>query len=334
MTRTIQLKPVAIVLLPLVISFLAFLPTTTVFQAAPSQLSWGILLDLLITVPFLYFIAIRKSNIPHFSLIYVLLGGIALAHVIIPAEHQQPLTKLTYIGLPILEAAIIGKVGYSMWVLNRSLRQVQEADFYDKLLTACQKVFPNRIGRVLATELAVAYYLFSRPKKQTKTGVEFTYYKKSGIKMIVAALLFLLVFETFVVHVLVAKWQTEVAWTLSLLGTYTMLQVMAILRSMNRRPILIDPESKKLILRYGFGCQATIPLSSIAKIEPYGDQVRPDKGHTFLSPFELIDSNNLTLYLSSQQTLHKVYGINKTFDSISFFIDEKEVFMEKLSSLR
>ncbi len=320
-------------LLFLILSFLVFLPTTEQFNKAPSELSLGILLDLLITVPLIYYLLIRKKNIPKFSLVYVFIIGIILAHLIIPIEHQQLLMKIKYIAIPVLEIGILGMVIYKMASLRTSLKQTKESDFYDKLLIACQETFPKFVGRVLATEIAVVYYLFSRSGKKENNESSFTYFKKSGIKTVITVFLVVVFIETIVVHLLVGIWNVKVAWILSILGLYGILQVTAILRSMNKRPIVIDYEAKKLLLRYGFGCQTTIPFSSIKKIEKYHRQVKNDKQHIYLSLFDIIDRSNLTIHLHSEHILNKIYGIDKKYQSISLFVDEKDLFLEKIEKI-
>ena len=330
MNKSIGLNLAAIGFLLLVVSFLVFLPTTQWFLNAPSQLSTGILLDLLITVPVGYFFLIRKKRIPNFTLLYVFILGLVLASWIIPETHQQLLTKVKTIAIPLIEVGVISMLIYKMSSLRTSLRNVKGTDFYDRLLLACQEIFPGRIGRILATEMAVIYYLFSRRKKHSNEAQGYSYFKRNGIKSILSALIFLLVVETIVVHILVDHWNPKVAWILSLLGGYAILQIAAVLLSMNKRLILIDQQSKELKLRYGFGCQAYIPFSSIERVEKYYHQDREAEDHISLSLLDIVDTHNLTIHLKEEARLQKIYGITKPFQSISLFVDEKETFVEEI----
>lgn len=333
MKKEIQLNLSIIGALLLIILFLILLPTTDSFSNAPGEFSLGILLDLIITIPVVYFLIIRKTKIPNFTVIYVFILGLVLAGFLIPIEHQQVLSQVKLIAIPLIEIGIVGTVFYKMTALRTSLKKTKGVDFYDRLITACQEIFPSRIGRILATEIAVGYYLFSPQKRNQDNEQGFTYFKRSGIKTVVSVLLFLLVIETIVVHVLVAKWHLTVAWVLSFIGLYTMLQVIAILRSLNQRLISINGESKELILRYGFGCQTKIPFSAIDKIEKYHSSIEQNKDHVYLSLFDLLDTNNLTIHLKSEQVLHKIYGIDKKYKSISLFMDEKERFVKKMEEV-
>ena len=333
MNKEIQLNITALGMLFLIISFLVVLPFTDRFNSAPSELSLGILLDLLITIPVLYYLIIRKTKIPNFTTIHVFIIGVIIASLIIPIEHQELLTKVKHIAIPIIEFGVIGMVVYKMTSLRNAFQETSGNDFYDKLLIACQEIFPSRMGSLLATEIAVGYYLFSNPKKNINNELEFTYFKKSGIRTVLVVLLSLLIAETFVVHLLIAHWSPTLAWVISFLGVYTMLQIIAILRSMNKRLISINYETEELNLRYGFGCQTKIPFTSIKKIEKYHYQINNDKNHLSLSLFDLIDTNNLTIHLNDENTLNKIYGIDKKYRSISLFVDEKDRFVKKIEKI-
>lgn len=88
-----------------------------------------------------------------------------------------------------------------------------------------------------------------------------------------------------------------------------------------------------MILRYGFGCQTSIPFNSIEKIEKHRSQIGNNKNHTYLSLFDLIDTNNLTIHLKKENVLNKIYGIDKKYQSISLFVDEKEKFVKKIEAI-
>lgn len=320
----------SLLLIPIaLISILALLPMTSAFEQAPSELSTGILLDLMMTLPIVYFLLIRKTKVPNFTVLYAYLLGILLASLILPVEHQGLLAKIKYISIPVIEISILGLVLRKVFSLRSKFKQTNGQDVYDRLVIACQEIFPSRLAHVLATEIAMFYYLFSFAPRPQYTAAEFTYFKKSGITLVIMVFLFLMVVETFVLHLLVAQWNTNVAWVLSILGIYAMLQIISVLRSMNRRPILIDEANKQLILRYGFGCQTIIPFDAIERIEQSSKTVN-DKQHTNLSLFDLLDATNLILYLNREQTMHKLYGLRKQYQSIALFVDEKQRFVEQL----
>ena len=333
MTKDIKLKYLQLVLPIAIVVFLALIPVTIAFQNAPEEISLGILLDLLITIPILFYFIIRKTQIPKISLIYVLIAGLILASLIIPTDYHQLLIKVKFILIPLLEIGILSILVYKISLLNKSLKKNHGDDFYDKLLISCSEVFPNRIGKILATEIAVFYYLFVPQDKEHPSDVEFTYFKKSGIKTILAVFLFLVVVETIVVHFLLAKWNLTVAWILSFLGVYAMIQVLSVMRSMNKRLITIDYETEFLKLRYGFGCQTLISFDEISCIEKTQKINDKTKAHVNLSLFDLLDSKNIVIHLNTENKLQKIYGIEKKYKSISIFVDEKDDFANRIEQI-
>lgn len=331
MNKKISLNHLLFSLPILLLLFLVLLSQTSSFQTAPSELSIGILLDLIITIPLVYYLLIRKTKIPRFTIIYPFLIGIVVAGFILPREHQSLLSTIKYFAIPVIEFGVLSMIIYKMISLKKTLNKTEGADFYDRVLIACHEVFPNRIGKILATEIAVIYYFWALPKKTEKRNFEFTGYKKSGIRTTVSVLLFMLVAETAVVHLLVAQWSHTVAWVLSLIGIYTIIQIIAILRSMSQRFISIDQENECIQLKYGFGAQTRIPFNDIESIEQTRKSVNEEKGHVALSLFDLLDTHNIIIKLRNENTLHKVYGMKKKYTSIAVFVDEVDLFVNEFN---
>lgn len=332
MNKKISINPLFFGIPFLILIFLVLLPRTTSFQQAPAELSIGILLDLIITIPLVYFLLIRKTKIPKFTIIYIFLIGIFLAGFILPKEHQTLLTNIKFIAIPILEFGIISMVVFKMISLRKSLKNIQGRDFYDRVVMACQEVFPNRVGRILATEIGVVYYFFSISKNREKQALEFTGYKKSGIRTTIGVLLLLVVAETAVVHLMVEQWSTKVAWFLSFIGVYTIIQIIAILRSLSKRLIKIDREKNCLNLKYGFGAQTIIPFYEIENVKKTRRSINDQAHHVSLSVFDLLDTHNIIIKLRNENTLSKVYGIEKKYTSIAVFVDEVDLFLKEINS--
>ena len=184
------------------------------------------------------------------------------------------------------------------------------------------------MGKVLATEISMFYYLFSFGKNKIPSENELTYTKKNGTKSILNVFLFLI--ETIILHLFVANWYNTIAWILTFLGIYTGLQILAILLSMSKRLISINYETQTLHLRYGFGAQTYIPFSNIEKINDSKKSDFDSPAHVYLSLFDIVDTPNLSLKLKEEHTLYKIYGLEKKFKSIALSIDQKDLFVEKL----
>ena len=262
MIKELRLKHLSFGLPLLIIIFLAFLPRLEIFQGNQESLSIGILLDLLITIPFISFFLIRKTKLPKISLVYIFLIGILIAGLIIPKEHQEILSKVKLIAIPVFEIGMISFLISRVFSLKKSFKtkKSNKNDFHNNLLQASNEIFPGRIGKIITTEVSVFYYLFSFKKGSKSNDTNFTYFKKNGIKTIIVIFLFLLLFETLAVHLLLESWNVNIAWALTILSIYTGFQIFSILRSMNKRLISINYEAKQLNLKYGFGLPNSNPI--------------------------------------------------------------------------
>jgi len=313
--------------IPLIIaSFLFILTRSDHFQKSSSELSYAITLDFLITIPLVYALIIWKGGIPKFTILSIFILCLLVASYVIPENEQELLDQVKYIAIPVLEIGIFSFLIYKIRSISKSISEngLASLDFYDKLKMACQSTFPGRVGKLFCTEIAVMRYALFPLKKVAIMPNEFSYYKKSGIKSIIAVLIGLVLVEVIVVHLIVAQSSEKIAWILTAVGLYALIQVLSLLRSMNHRPITINYEEKILELRYGFFAETAIPFSWITELEINKKSLAESKSVIKLSPLDLVDTHNIILKLDRTHILHKIYGIEKEYKSIAVFIDEKE----------
>lgn len=306
------------------------------FAKNPDTLAIAITLDFLITIPVIYFLLIyRRQQIPKITVLSVFVVCLVLASFILPPQQQSLLKSIRVIAVPIIEVLILGFVLLKVRQIIRSYRNETntQLDFFDILTKACTNVFPGVVGRLLATEIAVPYYLFKTNSKNCPSESEFTYFKKSGIKLTVSVFIGLIVIETIVVHVLLMDHYPTLAWVLSGIGIYTCFQVMALLKSMNHRLIFIDSKSRVLYLRYGFFSQTEIPLSQIISIEKNKKSLPTDKSVVQFSPLGNLDSHNLIIRLKDELLLQRIYGIKKRYRNLAIYIDDRDTFVSQIESI-
>ena len=282
-----------------------------------------------------YFLLIRKKEIPKITVASVFVICVLVASAVLPMEHQHLLTQIKTIAIPLVEIGIIAFVSIKARRIIKSLKKNknQHVDFFDALLIVCSTALPNRIGKVLATEIAVVYYTFSFSNKKTITDNEFTYFKKSGIKTTVWVFIFLIFVETGVTHLLVERWNATVAWVLTFLSLYACLQVFALLRSMDRRLIFINKEEEVLNLKYGFFNQTVIPFDQIENVEINRRSLPADNSVVQFSPLGLLDTHNLIIRLKNEHVLNRIYGIEKKYEAVAIYVDEKEKFVGEIKAL-
>lgn len=325
----------ALLSLPLLLLItLIVLTKSVVFQASPSALSLGITLDCLLTVPVLYFLIIRKTDIPNITVVSVFVICTLIASYIIPIEQQSLLKQIKYFAIPLVELGVLAFVFVKAKAIIKAVKATGTSnyDFFEVVSLACTQVLPHRVGKLLATEISVIYYSFFASSYKVLQDNEYTYYKKSGIKMVVGTFIGLILAETMVMHLVLQKWNITVAWVLTFLSLYTCLQVIALLRSMNLRLISMDDKEAVLHLKYGFFSETTIPFHQIESLELNKRTLPIDNSVIQFSPLGSLDSHNLIIRLKGEQTLHRLYGIQNKYQNIAVYVDEREKFVAQLNT--
>ena len=254
-------------------------------------------LDLLITVPIVYFLLTRKSNISSFTVVPVVIVGLLIGSYILPAEQQDYLILFRNYVLPVLELVVFSLVVSKLRKAVLRYRKIhnRDLDFFTALKIASAEILPKRLVYPFATEIAVFYYGFLKWKRDELKMNEFSYHKKSGTGMVLAVFVFLIAAEGFAVHVLVASWNVTVAWIVTALSVYTIFQIYGFARSLSFRPIVLS--SDVLHLRYGILSEVDIRYGDIDQIE-FSRKRLPDSEYSRkLSPFSDMESHNLIIRL-------------------------------------
>lgn len=319
----------------LLISTLFLVVNSSFFIEYPKELSIGITLDLLITIPFVYFLIIRKKEIPKITVVTLFVIGIVIASIIIPKQHQALLSQIKTFILPAVE---LGVFSFLIFKARKIIQEFKKQHsnhlvFYNAMQQAVSAVFPNKIGELLATEIAVVYYGFLAWKKRTLKENEFSYHKNGTSVSIIMGLMLVVLIETIAVHTLVQKWNVIVAWLLTFLSIYTCLQLFSLMLSLSKIPIEVDLISKILTLKYGFFGEAVIPFGNIKGIDLTEKDLPTDKSIIPFSPLGNLDTHNIVLHLNKKAVFKSFYGMQKTYISIAFFVDKKHQFKKVIEDV-
>ncbi|UTW62901.1 hypothetical protein KFE98_01720 [bacterium SCSIO 12741] len=298
-----------------------------------NHLDLAITIDLLLTIPLVYFLLIRRTSIPKTTVVPVMVIGMFLGIYFLPEENQTYLKLFKTWALPLIEFLVIGFVIYKVrrGIKTYRAQKGTTPDVFDALLLTSREILPSRVAGPFATELAVIYYGFIRWRKRTLNAGEFSYHKNSGTPALLGAALFVIAIETTTFHILLERWSIYAAWIFSGLSIYSGLQVFGITKSLMQRPISIHEDS--LILRYGIMSQVQIPLNQIEALELSQQSLKEDKLWCTLSPLGEAESHNLILHLKEEHTLSGLYGIKKKFQVIAFHLDEPKVFKQQLEQV-
>ncbi|WGK64828.1 hypothetical protein [Croceiramulus getboli] len=316
----------------LIIGIMVFITKSNIFAANSSSLSIGITFDLLLTVPLVYFLLIRKTNIPKATVVPILIVGIIICSLILPTENQYYLNLFKTWVLPIVELSILSFVIFNVrkGIKRYKLNKTKSFDFFTTLLNTCYEILPKGIVIPVVTEIAVFYYGFVHWKKRKLKNNEFTYHKDSGTVTLLIAIIFIVGIETLTFHILLAKWNTTVAWILTFLSIYSAIQIFGFVKSMFKRPISIVND--KLFLRYGIMNETTIDLVNIDSIEISSKNIELNTETRKLSFLGELESHNVVIRLKKENTLIGLYGIKRTYNNIALHVDNKIEFKNQIDN--
>jgi len=306
---------------------------TKTFKLYGSHLANAVILDLVLTIPLIYFLLIRKSKIDNKTVIRFFILGMVIATFIIPKENQFLLEKIKVWVLPVVELIVLIYVIFGIKKAIKTYRNTKETTF--DLLTIvrnmCFSLFPKSFANFLAIEFAAFYYGFIHWKNIDLKNNEFTYHKNTGTQATLGAFIFLILVETAILHILIVNWNPIIAWVLTIISIYSGFQIFGFLKSLSKRPIVISKDTLKL--RYGILCETIIDIQDIESIENTSKEIEQNKHLKHLSPIGSMEGHNLIIHLKKENILTGLYGIKKKFKSIALHIDEKNEFKKNLESL-
>lgn len=327
-----HLLPIGI---PLTLIFLlVLLAQSAAFQAHPGELSTAITLDLAFTVPLVYFLLIRKRRIPKTTVVPFFVAGLVVASLVLPASEQGLLEGLKAWVVPVVEVGVLAYVGFKVRKAIRLYRRAKadSPDFFTVVKQVTADLMPKRLSLAFATEVGVFYYGFLSWRRRTLQTHEFSYHRKSGTLSVLGAFIFLILVETFVVHLLLDRWNPIAAWILSGLSMYTLIQLFGMARSLGKRPFSVERD--RLVLRYGLLGETEIPLAELESVEKSSRNMKFEGEVQKLSPLKDFERHNVVLELRSEQTLTGLYGMKKKYRTLALHVDEPKDFVAAVEAAR
>lgn len=308
------------------------LAKSSIFITNPNTLSIGITFDLLLTVPVLYFFLIRKTSIPKTTVLPCLIIGMITCSVILPTQNQHYLDLFKTWVFPLLELSIISYIIYRLTkVIKRyKANKSDKVDFFTALKSTCYEILPKSVVIPLVTEIAVFYYGFIYWKKRNLNENEFSYHKDSGTVALLISIIFVVAIETFVLHILLQKWNITVAWVLTFLSIYSGVQLLGFLKSLSKRPISI--KDNKLYLKYGIMNETIIDLKDIDSIEISSKDIELNRETRKLSFLGELESHNIIIRLKKENELTGLYGIKRKYKNLALYVDKKNEFTNQINN--
>lgn len=302
-----------------------FIPETSSF----------VVIDFLVTIPLVYFLLIRKKAISNKTVFSVMMIGLLVASLVLPKDNQVFLGTIKVFLVPIVE---IGLIVFVVIKARGVLKRIKESkdqslDFFDVINKACREILPSKVAGIFASEIAMVYYgLFSWKKKELQEN-QFTYHKDGMATSVILGFLLVVVIEMFVTHSMMKQGNVKGSFVLAVLSGYTALQIIAILRSLSKRPIVIDENKGELHLKFGILANAKIPFSKIEKIELSTREISEKSPIKFFSPIGRAGGHNVLLYFKQEIQFNSFYGFSKKANTLALQIDKKDLFVSNIKEV-
>lgn len=319
--------------IPALIFISCFLITLSPKFAANSLvLSNGILADLLITAPLVYFLAIRKTTISKLTVTRIFIVGLLFAGLILQSQHNPILPFLKTWISPVLEAVVVFIICRKFYIAGKNAKaRNNKPDF----LLHCRHVMfeitgNEKVANIISSEVAVFYYaFFSRKDTSIDYATKFSSYKENGLPIVLIAILSIFIIETTGVHFLISLWNNTVAWVLTGASLYTCIQLFAHIRALKARPIIINSSSFEI--HNGLAGDALIQFDNIEKIELSNKQPI-DRAFIKIALLQGFENHNVVVYLKQPIEATKIFGIKKQTNTILFFVDKPKYFLQELTA--
>lgn len=322
---------ISLSVLTLLLGSLVILMKSSVVANYP-MMDLAITLDLVLVVPVVYLLMIRKTRIPNTTVVPILVLGLTLGFIFLPSKNQFYLSLFKTWVLPLIEFSILTLIIIKIRRARKKYKSLTKTvpDFFTALKIACAEILPQPMVMLFSTEIAVIYYSFIDWKHRKLGQNEFSYHKKTGSTSFILGFIVLVAAETIGLHMFLSKWSDTLAWILTGLSMYTGLQLFGIARSLTKRPISLERDH--LSLRYGILNESIIPYSAIDSITL---SQKTDENHELIrsmSPFSEIEGCNVVINLNNEIVITGLYGVRRRAKTITLHVDDPEKFIVKLQS--
>ncbi|WP_108867788.1 hypothetical protein [Aquimarina aquimarini] len=319
-----------------IIALAVLLGKTSLLQEYPNTVSILITYTLTIVSPLVFLILIWEKKIFRLTAIPFFTIGIILVRFLLLEEQRVHLEVITTYLLPVIEILAILYIVYKSYMSIKSFRAnaKEDADRYMVFKKTAYDMVENRfLTNFLASEIAYVNYAFFEWRTRALKDNEFTCYKKSGVTSVFGGIIFVVLLETIVLHLILYRYDLKIlAWVFTFSSLYVAMLIFGHLKSMKFRFSKLKED--QLILRYGLFGDARINLDMIEKVESTTKDVDiKEKKVAKLAMISDMEDHNIALYFKEKQKVEGAYGIIKECDVLLLYIDEKKHFLETLNQL-
>ncbi|MEM8599039.1 MAG: hypothetical protein AAGF99_03880 [Bacteroidota bacterium] len=302
----------------------------------PEALAWGVLLDLVVLVPGLFYVLVaRPRGWSWVSVLPVALGGAWLAGTLLPDTYAAPV-RWIYLAVPLLEIGVLTVVLVRVGRVVRAIRASEADDVLARLRAGLTAAIPGPAAEALAYELAVLRYALGPTAPLLKASSEvgrFTSHRTSSYRFILVAGLIGGAVELVGVHLLLTHVAPGWAWLHLVVSAYALVWLLGDYRAMHQRPTTLHEDETETLLRVRLGLRwrVDVPLAEIDELRriTHAEALKGVEGYLNLGGF---DAPQRLLVLRAPIEAIGPYGLRKSVTLLGVRVDEPVAFTEALRS--
>lgn len=306
----------------------------------PDALAWGVLLDLVVLVPGLFYLLVaRPRGWSWVSVAPAVLGGAWLAGALLPDAYAAPV-RWIYLAVPLLEIGVLALALVRVGRVVRGVRASEADDVLARLRTGLAAAIPGPAAEALAYELAVLRYALGPtaplPTASSEVG-RFTTHLTSSYRFILVAGLIGGTVELVGVHLLLTHVAPGWAWLHLVVSAYALVWLLGDYRALRQRPTTLhqhetmhgDETGTLLRVRLGLRWRVDVPLAQVEELRriTHPEALKGVEGYLNLGGF---DAPQRLLVLRAPVEAIGPYGLRRTVTLIGVRVDEPEGFTEAL----
>lgn len=334
--RRNQVILVELLLLALLVSFCSLVVRSTYFRTDPELFGTAIMVDLTLTASVCHWLlGIRLAGLPRWTLVPMLALGLAIGRALLPADLANVGT-FSLVAVAVVECSALLLAVFNIRKIARVVRVARRtgSNGFDALEGALLALAPSAPGFVSYARfelqiwtMCFAGWLFAR-RPADGPGV-FTHHKQPHWFTLVGVLMFLVVIEGVVAHVLLDAYHfTRTKWIFAAMSGYALVWLFGDLQALRvyRSSIRARNDEVVLDLRIGARGHATIPVRNIASVEVgTWDKASPDE-----ALFVLFGKPNVKLSFHVPTAYKPAIGAEQRVRTLLTQIDEPERFKRQL----
>ncbi|WP_163102001.1 hypothetical protein [Peribacillus alkalitolerans] len=231
-----------------------------------------------------------------------------------------------------IECLLIVMLIYRISRIIIAYRKIKVGSFPNKISEALSSSIRSKIGvAVLRHELVMYYYLFTKTGeiKLSPDETSFSYYKSSGYKTFMIAILAITLLETVGVSYLLHNWKPVIAWIHLFLNFYLFVFFISDYKGYLRNPFILGKDT--LLVQLGWRSKMVIPLCDLERLLDGKDyEEEKKKKDVYMATLMEMETPQYCLELKNPVTVTEPFGRKREVTKVYITVDDPQLFSKRM----